>query len=44
VHGGITLIAGLADLVAAVRDDGHFAGFDFGGSSGRVRSAPVPRD
>jgi hypothetical protein len=44
VHGGITLIAGLADLVAAVRDNGHFAGFDFGGSSGRVRTVPVPRD
>jgi len=44
MHGRIALIAGFADLVAAVRDDSYLAGLDFGGSSGRVRSVPVPRN
>ncbi len=44
VYGGVAFIACLADFVAAVRDDGYFAGLDFGGSSGGVRTVPVPRN
>jgi hypothetical protein len=44
VDGGVTLVAGLLDLIAAVGDDRYFAGLNFCSCARRVGAVPVPRD
>lgn len=44
MDGGITLIACLFDLIAAVGDDRDFAGLNFRSCARRVGAVPVPRD